>query len=829
MRRARRIGAGVAVATAAIVAVAYATTGPMGLTVNPAVAVIQAPGNGSTTLDNGGTQPVFISKITTAASCDSSFMAMPPSFTLAVGSGQVITFLCPTTLGTPMKRCTFTFDDGQGMPIISFEGVCEYAAMANLTPDMTTIDFGSVAVGTTVTKTVHFNNPSPTTITELSFESTDPLGDFLVGSPCNPHARECDATVSPISQNGTGSFDVACSPQSVGAFTATLFMDTDTHQLLSTPIALTCTGTAVQNPVIAINPSSIDAGSVDVLGMQGSGDLVITNAGGGTLQITGLQIVDTGTGAALDWTSTVTNTCSIPCNLAGSEELDVHVVFDPSAIGVRDASLVVSYIDTADRTMPVPLDGIGLGATLSLVGNNPMIDFGTVQVGSASPVTFQLANAGNRNLTDVTLGVSPTGPPFSLSAMTTMVSDTQPTTITATCMPTAAGMFMTTFTADAPDTFMSPPISIAAKCQGSTQALFSMPTTISLGEVRTGTAAVHVTVMALGTGVTIESAALEIPDAPNLVLTPPSLPAATPVSLDLVVTPTTDGDLTNHLDVTASPNSDMLQIPITGKVVTASVFAPATATLGTFCVNQPTTGQAMALASTGTATVELGKPVLALASSPFELELTSPSSYPSALPAMTDATVEITPKPQTVAGTQQDDLVWSTDVAGEMMVRTTLSAVFVDDGGAIAPSALAFGKVVVSHVDRPNGQRVTLQNCGTAAIQLSSQLDSPFTIEGTSVPTVLAPSESATISVGFHPQMVGTYSGNLTLTIRDASPLVVALTGEGVNAASDGDAGPSNNEVSTTSFYACGCHSFDAAGGVPLALVWLVLRRRRTR
>jgi uncharacterized protein (TIGR03382 family) len=56
----------------------------------------------------------------------------------------------------------------------------------------------------------------------------------------------------------------------------------------------------------------------------------------------------------------------------------------------------------------------------------------------------------------------------------------------------------------------------------------------------------------------------------------------------------------------------------------------------------------------------------------------------------------------------------------------------------------------------------------------------------------------------------------------------VALTGEGVIAPSDGDAGLPNNDAQRTSFYACGCRSLDASGVLPVALAaWLLARRRR--
>ena len=41
---------------------------------------------------------------------------------------------------------------------------------------------------------------------------------------------------------------------------------------------------------------------------------------------------------------------------------------DVAAIGARDAALLISYRDSADRSTSIPLHGVGQGATLELVG-----------------------------------------------------------------------------------------------------------------------------------------------------------------------------------------------------------------------------------------------------------------------------------------------------------------------------------------------------------------------------------------------------------------------------------------------------------------------------
>ena len=125
--------------------------------------------------------------------------------------------------------------------------------------------------------------------------------------------------------------------------------------------------------MIAVTPSEIDVGAVEVINAMASSGVHIKNVGRGTLQLTDVRLVDAGNGAAADWTYTASGACSgmIPttCNLTAGQQVDLDVAFDPSAIGTRDATLLIAYHDTAGRSTSVALAGLGRGATLDLVGD----------------------------------------------------------------------------------------------------------------------------------------------------------------------------------------------------------------------------------------------------------------------------------------------------------------------------------------------------------------------------------------------------------------------------------------------------------------------------
>jgi hypothetical protein len=309
----------------------------------------------------------------------------------------------------------------------------------------------------------------------------------------------------------------------------------------------------------------------------------------------------------------------------------------------------------------------------------------------------------------------------------------------------------------------------------------------------------------------------------------------TPHSFQLHVETSSVADLANAI-IVETGGGDTLRIPISGTVREAQYAEPPETSIGTFCVNQPTTPRTISLSSTGNASIRLTPPTLALqSSSPFDLVAVSPSLYPATLLPNEIATIELTPRRQSTAGVQTDEVVWATDVAGRLTARTIVNATFVENGGAIAPPSLAFGPSPV-HLDVKNARTVTLQNCDTTVLTLDDpQIMAPFKIDSPGFPDTLAPNESTTLSVGFHPTRLGIHTGTLRITSPQlGDPLEVMLSGEGVNSGGGGnDAGIDPvPELDRTSFYACtGCASnHHSIGMIGLVIaVGAALHRRPRR
>lgn len=810
-----------------------------GLRAAPAIRVLHvtdpAGATGTVQLENTTPAAIEIRAITPRASCASEVtLDAPASFTLGPGASRALTIACSGAIHAGMKRCTFDVHRADGR-VLQVEGVCEGGTAPELVSDTTTIDLGAVAVGASAGSTHVVTNTSAETITRLAFQTTDPDGNFEIGAPCTMDARACDASAGDLGPGASTAFTVLCRPKSAGPKTAELYIASDTGTFLAGPIALACDGTPATSPVLAMTGTPVDGGAVEVGTTETSAAVLrLRNAGAGPLKLTSVTLAS----GAPDWGYTARGACEGPpgsgalepgCELAPGAEATLTLAFAPLEIGVRTGTLLIDFEDTAARQLAIPLTGRGLGGTVARVDAPSLLDFGRVPLGATSQLTFRLANAGNQVLTDVTVATVPTGRPFDLLEPSPLaLSPTNDTLVTATCTPSVPGLDWTSIEVRSLTARDSSQLAIDATCEGSDEALYSAPTAIALGAVRTQTTPAPISLeLHSATPRTISEISLETPST-QLTLSGPTGP--TPLAIELAVAPTSDGDLRNAILVRSS-DGDELRIPISGEVVTPAHSAPPAHSLGTFCVGQPTTPGTLALRSTGSGAFRIGAPaMMAAVSSPFDVEPVAPTVFPAFVPPSGRAVVHVTPRRQSAPGVVQDVLVWTTDIEGAPTATTSISASFLSDGGAIAPTAVDFGRVPVHGSSEP--RTITLQNCDRTPIRLEvPQLRAPFTIERGTFPMLLEPNEVETIAVGFRPAQSGVYAQTMTIpSMQLGQPLEVTLLGEASSAGSV-DEVIEESVDDERSFYGCaGCTTQDPGGALAVVVaagVAIGTRRRR--
>jgi len=751
-------------------------------------------------------------------------------FSLPATSSMTITLSCTATkLG--IERCLVHAIDANTLaPLADLQAVCERTSSTTLTPAVTTLDFGSVVVGESASLPLAITNNGATPITKLFFQ-TDSLDDnFEIALPCNPDAPACDGTMAALAGGAAKQAIVKCAPHSARMHTAHLEIASDQGQHTATKLTLNCIGTASAIPVLGVEPPVVMiAEPTEVLGGAVHTTAYISNLGTGTLSITDLRPVDVDPGAAIDWAFALGGTCtSVPCSISAGQQVAIALAFDPSRIAQRHASLLISFHDTIDRTRSLPLSGVGAGATFQPFASSALVDLGSVPVGKSTSAMLLFSNTGNRS-TNASVAVSPVGPFSLMPSPMLAVTPTAIAQLTATCTPTSPGTASTTITAVTTDTLTATSLAIATTCVATTTPLYTTPSSISFGEVRLDGAPVTQTVMLQS-----NNAPLTIAGAPHLESTNANLTVGTPTmtmtpaSVDISVTPQSEGDLKTHVVIEDSAG-DSLLVPISGRIVTASYNVPTTLDVGTFCVGQPTASSNVALTSDGTATIGVAEPTVP-ATSGFDVGFTSPTLYPALLPPARTATISVTPQRQNAATTLMTTVTWQTDVATKQTALTSIVARFINTGGAIAPPILDFGDAPV-HLYIDNGQRVIIQNCNGSQLELDPPtIKTPFSIDSPNFPTTLEPNETATFSVGFHPTRVGDYSDTLAVSSPQLSgaPLQVIIVGHGVTETLPGtDAGSGSADPGSRTFYACSCNSNNPGGVVPILLaVGLIFRRR---
>jgi len=142
------------------------------------------------------------------------------------------------------------------------------------------IEFGAVAVGRTVSRTVVIQNTgaSPLRLNEPSF-TDDPDGVF--------QAPEYDTEIGPVSQ---GTMTVTFSPLDVTRYEAIMLVSGNDQDNPSAEIRLS--GEGFRQGALEVFPQLVDFGKVNA-GDVGLGQVIIRNSGNGKLLVTGIELSST--------------------------------------------------------------------------------------------------------------------------------------------------------------------------------------------------------------------------------------------------------------------------------------------------------------------------------------------------------------------------------------------------------------------------------------------------------------------------------------------------------------------------------------------------------
>lgn len=715
-------------------------------------------------------------------------------------------------------------------------GVMPGGGDINLNPP--SFAFGDVRVLDFAGSTVNIQNTAGSTLTIF--------GMSLTGSSVfSQNSAPTPLTVGPGSSYSHG---FGCQPLGVGTHVGAINISSSDPDESTVTLSLSCRGV---KPDILVNPTSVPFGGVPVGGSSSAVRVTISNANNPTTS--GLTVTSAAFVGANPTNFSKSGPCASGCNISPGGSSYIDVVFSPTAVGGRSATLRLSSNDVETPTTDVPLTGTGQQPNIALSQpTNGTLAFGDVNVGQTSsqqPVTVR--NDGNLALSIT--GVSLLGANASSFAISNGQVPPPSFPISAggqaswlvTCTPATAGAKSAVLrvASNDPD---QPNTDVTLTCNGTQSALTVSPSPVSFGTHRVGAPLDSTSVMLQNTGggsLTISALALT-GDSEISIVTAPSLPlvlaSGGTSNLTLGFLPTDSSTFSATLVITSSdPNSPTnLAISGTGEEATIEVTPGSPVDLGPVCVGLDTDTM-FAIASVGTGPFE----VSSLGASPaaFTIDMVS-----STLPVTLDGTATLDFRLRTHptgTGPLSGQVSIGTDLPTTPLV-IDVSAVGIASGLAAAPASIDFGQVAVG--EDSDARVLTVSNCAAGASVTITGVDLTggdaigFRIDSGPRPPpdeVVPRTESRSWDVVFQPARAGSHVAALTIATTGGD-IVVPLSGSasggdpdagpGGDAGGGGDGGPGADGDNT--YYAC-----TLAGSRPpftlilVALAGVLVARRRSR
>jgi hypothetical protein len=262
------------------------------------------------------------------------------------------------------------------------------ASASSVTASPTSINFGSVNVGSSAQQQIKITNSTPLGVTITSVVLS---GNYFAIS----------GVTAPLSLRAgvSATLTVSFAPKAAGAQTGKIVVQG--RGLTTLDVALSANGVSSGGTTsISVVPTTAAFGNVPV-GSTNSQTFTVTNHGTSTVSVSSESV--SGTGFSMSGLAD-------RAQIAAGKSSTFNVAFKPTKTGTVTGSTSVDF-SASGKTVPltVSLSGNGVTATGTLQVSPTTINFGDVLVGHSGSLSLKVSNTGNSALTTTRGTISGSG------------------------------------------------------------------------------------------------------------------------------------------------------------------------------------------------------------------------------------------------------------------------------------------------------------------------------------------------------------------------------------------------------------------------------------
>ena len=347
-------------------------------------------GTKTVTLTSTGSGIVTISAISVAGN---GFTASGPHLPISLSSGQSTTISVlfkPTASAVDSGTVTIASNAVEPSMTVALSGTGTTAATSVLSVSPSSVAFGTVSVGSEVTRTVQLasTGTASVTISGMTFSGS---GISITGL----------AVPLTLAAGKEASLTITYKPRSAGTLAGSVSIASNASDP-SELIGLNGTATTAPTSTLTATPSSITFGNV-VIGTQTTQTIRLANSGTANVTVSGL---------APSVAAVSVSGLTVPITLAPGTSANFTAAFKPTAASSVSGNITVTS-NATDSSMPIALTGTGEAAVPQLTANPTSLSFGNTTVGSSNVKQVTVTNTGNVSTTISSAAVAGTG--FSLS------------------------------------------------------------------------------------------------------------------------------------------------------------------------------------------------------------------------------------------------------------------------------------------------------------------------------------------------------------------------------------------------------------------------------